>query len=587
MSHTRRSSLLVQAGDAISLWSSKARRRPSIRQSSAPATTTVLAFDHVIDISAPPPDEEEEERQRLRDAAAHSIGLAPLLEAPDAEPLVEEEAAITTVVLPPFPASKAALAPYTVLTATLPKYYPPSSLRIFALAKQWKTRDLLLSVPTSAGSSHLHLFKGAGDELERLEISAESVVFVAETPPASSVLAAAEEGRHVVKVAGLDVGARRRDWNVSDDAGAHGVAPPPHPKRCAELDRCRQERDPRAAVRLFSFSPVTPVSVVTQRAGLAPTPNTGGTDAGARREPRGDMDVMLTLRMHAAVASTNANTNAIPPPPSSPTTTSPTSHNPTSAPPTPPTARPLALPQPQPPTPTSPTSPYSSQAQGGYAASLAPSVSSRSVRSVATAPALSPTSPSSSHANSSSSPTSGANGARSQPPTLRPDSSGGKSIGTVASERGSTGRSAVAALKGLFARPRSSSGASVSSMGSMGSASTSLFHGSAPDDDRQRDRGDRERTDSFARMGSLLASASASGSASGHSAVLERRIVATGSRDVVDVPPPLANGHHPHSHANGHAHVQSVSGKRRLGRGRAHEKTEHVQSWGVQHEHAH
>jgi hypothetical protein len=211
-SHTRRSSLLVQAGDALNLW----RRRPSIRQPPPPPTPP-FAFDHVIDIA---PDEELEERQRLRDAAAHSIGLGPLLEPTEEEETPEEqEQRQQVVVLPPFPASPATLAPFVVLHATIPKYYPPSSLRIFSLAKQWKPRYLLLSVP--AGSvSHLHLFKGSHSddrELERLEINADSVVFVAES--LSTVSADPDAPAHVVKVAGADVGARRKDWNSTDDVG--------------------------------------------------------------------------------------------------------------------------------------------------------------------------------------------------------------------------------------------------------------------------------------------------------------------------------------------------------------------------------
>jgi uncharacterized protein (DUF736 family) len=125
------------------------------------------------------------------------------------------------VVLPPFPASPGALAPFAALTGSLPKYYPPSSLRIFALAKQWKPRHILLSVPAGP-VSHLHLFKGSNPddrELERLEINADSVVFVAESLSVAESVVALDAPAHIVKVAGHDVGARRRDWNSTDDAG--------------------------------------------------------------------------------------------------------------------------------------------------------------------------------------------------------------------------------------------------------------------------------------------------------------------------------------------------------------------------------
>ncbi|KAJ7254339.1 hypothetical protein B0H12DRAFT_558101 [Mycena haematopus] len=330
MSHKRRSSLLVQAGDALSLWSTKGRRKP-------PQPPPVLTIDHVIDISATPPDEELEERQRLRDAAAHSIGLGPLLEAAEALATPEDTA---VVLLPPFPASPAALAPHIALAATIPKYYPPSSLRIFALSKQWKPRHLVLSVPTAAGFSHLHLFKGPAPddrELERLQITADSVVFVAESQSSDPHAPA-----HVVKVAGADVGARRKDWNPTDDAG-----------RTVWL----LHLSPRDAQRWISAVKSAIFEQRTQRAGLAPS--TGVSVPPHAHEPRGDMDVMLSMRMHASHSSSVNDS-------STPSTT----NNP-----------------PLPPTPTSPSSPQ------GYAASLAPSVSSRSVRSVATAPALSPSSP--------------------------------------------------------------------------------------------------------------------------------------------------------------------------------------------------
>ncbi|KAJ7459728.1 hypothetical protein FB451DRAFT_1504864 [Mycena latifolia] len=395
------------------------RRRASIRQQ---PDKLVLAVPHVIDISAPPPDEELEERQRLRDAAAQSIGLAPVKDETEEDEQLEEHeeppksqpspspvprrrppSLPPPPPLPPFPASFRTLDRFASLAATLPKYYPPGSLRIFALAKQWKTRYLLLSVPAGP-VSHLHLFKGQGPddrELERLEINADSVVFVAESSPTNP-----GQPVHVVKVGGTDVGALRRDWNTTDDAG-----------RTVWLLHLPS---PTEAQRWITAIKNAIFDQRTQRAGLGPAPPLA-------LEPRGDMDVMLSMRIHSAHAS------------------SPTEDDDPRT----------------PPTPTSPTS--------AYPASIAPSASTRSVRSVATTPSPTHTSP---HR-----------------------------------------ASAVAALKGLFAygaRPRSSSAASVGSMTSARSTATSPVSSSS--------YGSAEEmglADSFARMGSLLASASASANANG------------------------------------------------------------------------
>ncbi|KAJ7605665.1 hypothetical protein DFH06DRAFT_1348517 [Mycena polygramma] len=89
-----------------------------------------------------------------RRSGSRSSGLGPLLER--TEEAAEKEQEIVELAL--FPASGAALGPFAALADSLPKYYPPGSLRIFALARQWKSRHPLLSVP--AGSvSHLHLLR--------------------------------------------------------------------------------------------------------------------------------------------------------------------------------------------------------------------------------------------------------------------------------------------------------------------------------------------------------------------------------------------------------------------------------------------
>ncbi|KAJ7147551.1 hypothetical protein C8R43DRAFT_536053 [Mycena crocata] len=424
-----RSSLLVQAGDALASMRF-GRRRPSIRQ---PSEQPILAVPHVIDITAPP-DEELEERQRLRDAAAQSIGLGPLLDPQQEEDVQQkeeqEQEEVQSPPLPPFPAAYKALQPVSTLAAALPKYYPPPSLRIFALAKQWKPRHLLLSIPfpAHAAAAYLHLFKGAAQddrELERLEITADSVVFVAESLGSPGLDLA-----HVVKVGGVDVGALRRDWNLTDDAG-----------RTVWLLHLAS---PQEAQRWISAIKSAIFAQRAQRAGLGPARALEGT------EPRGDMDVMLSMRLHAAAS-----------PPAVSTSTSalafPNSNSPVSS-----TSSPGAnlsidgntngatdTRPPPPPTPTSPT----------YPASLAPSASERSVRSVQTHPRAASTSEKRKSATASD--------------KHRPSSSE-KELGNGKDRDGKRPSSpAVAALKGLFSRPRprSSSAASVVS-----AASSSYTH---------------------------------------------------------------------------------------------------------------
>ena len=111
-----------------------------------------------------------------------------------------------------FPSTRAQLAIYEQLSATLLKHYPPPSLLMLALSKQWKARHVVLSVPVLAGASYLHIFKSnAPDEreLERLAINERSVVFVNDEDVGGR--------RGVVRVGGVDVGALRRDLNGEEN----------------------------------------------------------------------------------------------------------------------------------------------------------------------------------------------------------------------------------------------------------------------------------------------------------------------------------------------------------------------------------
>lgn len=192
------------------------KTKKTIRPQTAPHPQSFL-FSEVIEITAPPKSEDEDaERERLRDAAAQSIGLDPVLLEEQAENADQEDAEGSEVLpftsrtptptpppappatFPSFPATPASLEPFKQLSTRFSKYYHPPSLLMFALSRQWKPRELILT--TSPESiSHLHVFKSAAAnerELERLEISADSVVFVAEEEVAGK--------RGVVKVGGIN-----------------------------------------------------------------------------------------------------------------------------------------------------------------------------------------------------------------------------------------------------------------------------------------------------------------------------------------------------------------------------------------------
>jgi hypothetical protein len=116
------------------------------------------------------------------------------------------------VEVPAFPSTRAQIYPHEQLSATLPKHYPPPSLLMLALTKQWKARHVVLSAPIPAGALYLHIFKSsAADEreLERLEINEHSVASVTDEDVGGR--------RGVVRVGGFDVGALRRELNGEEN----------------------------------------------------------------------------------------------------------------------------------------------------------------------------------------------------------------------------------------------------------------------------------------------------------------------------------------------------------------------------------
>ena len=138
--------------------------------------------------------------------------------------------------IPPFPAARASLMHFSQRSSSLTRYYPPSSLRLFALSsnKHWKTRFMVFTHSSSTPiRAYLHLFKDTSSnsssassqrELERLEITEDSLVYIAEEPVG---------GRsHVVTVGGVDVSfaqdtgknsSQQSQWHlyVTDSSEAH------------------------------------------------------------------------------------------------------------------------------------------------------------------------------------------------------------------------------------------------------------------------------------------------------------------------------------------------------------------------------
>ena len=164
-------------------------------------------------------DKEHEERERLRGAAAQSIGIDPdlLHQRRRSQSIAssEQRDSVPTPQLPPFPASLGALSLFTQMSATFPKFSPASSLLVYALAKQWKYRTLVLTSHVTTHRKRVHLFKSASPgeiEIERLEITENSAMFVADEEVGGR--------RRVIKLAGKDVAAKKNSTannNVSED----------------------------------------------------------------------------------------------------------------------------------------------------------------------------------------------------------------------------------------------------------------------------------------------------------------------------------------------------------------------------------
>jgi hypothetical protein len=147
--------------------------------------------------------------------STHLVGPRGHISSPAAASATQSTPTPTTSVpadMLAFPSTRAQVAAHEQLSATLPKHYPPPSLLMLALSRQWKARHVVLSAPVLAGASYLHIFKSSAadePELERLEINERSVVFVNDEDVGGR--------RGVVRVGGVDVGALRRELNGEEN----------------------------------------------------------------------------------------------------------------------------------------------------------------------------------------------------------------------------------------------------------------------------------------------------------------------------------------------------------------------------------
>ena len=156
-------------------------------------------------------DKEHEERERLRGAAAQSLGIDPDLvvhQCRRSQSIASSEQydSVPTPWLPPFPASLGALSSFIQMSATFHKFSPAS-----LLTKQWKYRRLIL---TSHVTTHrnAYLFKSASRGGIDTGDNQNSAMFVADEE--------VDGRRHVIKSASKDVGTKKNGTannNVSED----------------------------------------------------------------------------------------------------------------------------------------------------------------------------------------------------------------------------------------------------------------------------------------------------------------------------------------------------------------------------------
>lgn len=206
-----RNSFFGVASDALHL-------RKFSKKKKTPIAPPPLFLPEVIEITATTnrksmiQDTEEAERERLRDAAAQSIGLDPGIMAERISTIIDDESeeemvdddpaelaslstnrdadadlsnalrfdsnsfynrrragslahsvrharstSETASPLPPvptFPTTVSNLAPFVQISAVLPKHYPAPSLLKFSLSKQWKNRYIIMTSPAQSFTPH-------------------------------------------------------------------------------------------------------------------------------------------------------------------------------------------------------------------------------------------------------------------------------------------------------------------------------------------------------------------------------------------------------------------------------------------------
>ncbi|KAI0700026.1 hypothetical protein C8T65DRAFT_742235 [Cerioporus squamosus] len=330
-----RGSLLIPSG--ITLPFTRARNKS--KKGRPPPASTPFMFSEVIEISAPPPlpPEEDEDRNHLRNAAAQSIGLDPVLleDLAGTHRAVEVTIKVQVAFTDAIESTRDELACGDARDAFLASL-PRKSIRSLAMGPTGfesrealsadiitplrsreamedsgagadvlahvvlgplDTYDLVSSQSQSPHSlhsssslpqnvAHLHVFKSEGGgerELERVEIGADSVVFVSEDEIGGR--------RGVVRVGG--VGGAEMTLSMADQTEAQNW------------------------IAAIKHAVLSERSV---RAGLGAMAQSNGV------EPRGDLDVMLSMRAQGIFT---------PPPPAATSATIPavaTSHGQTASP---------------------------------------------------------------------------------------------------------------------------------------------------------------------------------------------------------------------------------------------------------------
>ncbi|KAI0039663.1 hypothetical protein FA95DRAFT_1684182 [Auriscalpium vulgare] len=160
------------------------------------------------------------------------------------------------------------------------------------LAKQWRPRTVLLTAPGPAAAvSYLHLFKSAAPderELEHLEINENSVVHVTDEEISGR--------RSVIRVGGVDVGSGK-ELNGEENGRT----------MLLQIVHSAESQKWINAIKSAVLGQRCVYFMIDIRAGLGlPSLSMNGT------EPRGDLNVMLSMRMQGILPSPTQSTFSSP-----------------------------------------------------------------------------------------------------------------------------------------------------------------------------------------------------------------------------------------------------------------------------------